>query len=400
MRGRREWLGMILVAMLLAGCGARVGGGSGGATPTASSQTATAPTSTANAGLSVMASLGWTKAKPGFPDTLAAAPSDPDTLYSCSGDPIGASNPADVIAFSVSHDGGATWQTTNTPAQAGRCESLAVSPTNSQAVAFLASTCRQDCGEGSFLLYASLDGGARWTSPALPSSGPLGVAVPYAWVGATLFAAVGNSAPHVLAASRNGGPFAWVNTSFAPLPFTSVGNTLYATLSGGSCPQDPTGCVELARSSDLGVSWSRVLPMYQGYNVRVLDVAPDGVTMIGQEARAASSGGVFPLLRSTDGGASWRALPGFPAGKGPNDTNAVFAAPDGAVFARLFGASGAPPCAIFKLTPGASAWACSAQTADQFHFALVSWDAHGHPARVWGLVEAGYGITDLWSHPA
>jgi hypothetical protein len=410
MRGRWERLGVILVAMILVGCGASTGGtvgsGTGGPTPTVTPTPPPTPTPspTAASGGASMQALGWTKAHLGYPDAVAAAPSDPTTLYACTGDPTGNLNPAGTIAFSVSHDGGATWQTTNTPVQAGRCESLEVSPTDAQAVAFLAATCRQDCGQGYYLISSSLDGGAHWTTPALPSGGELGVMVPFAWVGTTLFAAVGNPAPHVLAASKNAGAFTWVNTTFAPAPFTAVGNTLYAYVSidSSSCPKDSSSeCLEIAKTSDLGASWSRILPLYQGYNVRALDVLPDGVAMIGQETRAATSPDVYPLLRSTDGGASWQALPDFPQGTGSNDSTAIFATPDGAAFVRLPFAPGATPCTIYKLSPGASAWACSAQaTTGAFGFALVTWDVHGHPAKVWAFVDAGYGITDLWSHPA
>jgi hypothetical protein len=400
MRGRYGWRGVILVAMvMLAGCGASTGGklgsGTGGPTPTATSQTSPTPSPTSSSGGATMQSFGWTKASLKSPDAIAAAPSDPNTLYSCAG-----SFTATFIAFSVSHDDGASWQTTNTPAQAGRCGSLAISPTNAQAVAFFATTCRADCGQTSFLLYSSLDGGAHWTAPALPSGAGLGDVLPYAWVGTTLFAAVGNPAPHVLAASKNGGAFTWVNTSFAPAPFAAVGNTLYAyaATDSSACPKESSSeCLEIAKTSDLGASWSRILPLYQGYNVRALDVLPDGMTMIGQETRAASTAGPYPVLRSTDGGATWQALPDYPSGSGGNDTQAVFATPDGGVFIYL---GGAPACNVYKLAPGATAWACSAQTAVPFHFVSVTWDAQGHPARLWGLVEAGYEITDLWSHPA
>jgi hypothetical protein len=395
----------MLVAMILAGCGASTGGklgsGTGGPTPTPTATptppTTTTPSPTAAPTGATMQSFGWTKASLKYPDLVAAAPSDPNTLYSCAG-----SFTATFIAFSVSHDGGVTWQTTNTPAQAGRCESLAVSPTDARAAAFLATTCRADCGQTSFMLYASLDGGAHWTAPALPSSAGLGDTLPYAWVGTTLFAAVGNPAPHVLAASKNGGAFTWVNTSFAPYPFAAVGHTLYAyaPTDSSACPKDSSQCLEIAKTSDLGASWSRILPLYQGYNVRAVDVLSDGVTMIGQETRAATSPDVYPLLRSTDGGATWQALPDFPQGTVSNDSTAIFATPDGAAFVLLPVAPGATPCTIYKLTPGASAWVCLAQTTGGFGFALVTWDVQGHPARVWGLVEAGYEITDLWSHPA
>ena len=401
MRMRMAWLGVMVVAMMLAGCGASTGGklgsGSGGPTPTATSQTTPTATPTTSSGSATMQSLGWTKSSLKSPDVIAVAPGDPNTLYSCAG-----SFTATFIAFGVSHDGGVTWQTTNTPAQAGRCESLAVSPTNAQAVAFLATTCRADCGQTSYALYASLDGGVHWTAPALPSGAGLVDMLPYAWVGTTLFAAVGNPAPHVLAASKNGGAFTWVNTSFAPYPFAAVGHTLYAytPTDSSACPKDSSQCLEIAKTSDLGAFWSRILPLYQGYNVRAVGVLPDGVTMIGQETHAATSPDVYPLLRSTDGGATWQALPDFPQGTGSNDSTAIFATPDGTAFVRLPVAPGATPCTIYKLMLGASAWACLAQTTGGFGFALVTWDVQGHPAKLWGLVEAGYEITDLWSHPA
>jgi hypothetical protein len=127
-------------------------------------------------------------------------------------------------------------------------------------------------------------------------------------------------------------------------------------------------------------------------------VLPDGVTMIGQETRAPAGPNVYPLLRSTDGGASWQALPEFPAGIGGN--REVLVAPDGTAFAYFPGAPGASSCTIYKLMPGANAWACSARTVENIRFVLLTWDAQGHPARVWSFVDTGSRITELWSHPA
>jgi hypothetical protein len=102
----RRWLGVMLVAMILAGCGASTGGklgsGTGGPTPTPTATptppTTTTPSPTAAPTGATMQSFGWTKASLKYPDLVAAAPSDPNTLYSCAG-----SFTATFIAFSVSY---------------------------------------------------------------------------------------------------------------------------------------------------------------------------------------------------------------------------------------------------------------------------------------------------------
>src|SRR5262249_33901713 len=149
-----------------------------------------------------------------------------------------------------------------------------------------------------YLFYLSLDSGQHWSPATLPAS-LIGSGTPaiksYAWVGTTLYARASDGLPgHYLLASTDGGPFTWLTVDTDLAPFASRSSILYATTTvGTTCPSDPDPCLGLVKSGDGGASWSRVLPMYNGHNVRVLSVL-SGVPLLGQETRAAVSGDAFP----------------------------------------------------------------------------------------------------------
>jgi len=94
------------------------------------------------------------------------------------------------------------------------------------------------------------------------------------------------------------------------------------------------------------------------------------------------------LLRSTDGGATWAALPAFPAGAQAHEGFA-FEAPDGSIFIQLqTNAADAAdaPATVYVLRAGTSAWTPSfPMGANQFTLAAIAWDAAGHPTTLWAL---------------
>jgi hypothetical protein len=403
----RSWWCLVILALLLAGCasGSFGSGTAHGTTPSAgpTSSAAGTPGSTATAGPPPsLSSLGWKQVGAPPPDAVAFAPSAPDTIYTCSG--ATSSGASSIIRFSVSTDGGTSWRTTNTPAQAGLCGTLRVSPTDPQAVAFFANTCRQDCGMSEGMLYYTLDAGAHWKEAISTSDTPV---IDFGWVGATFFldAAPAGTPPsrtQNLAMSANGGPFAW--TSF-PLPAGGIftdDSTLYV-LAGSSAPCSATagGCDDLYRSTNLGATWTHLTPIYNGNNVQVEAFAPGGSAFLGYDVRAFAGPNTYPMVWSMDGGATWRPLPGFAAGM-QAATDALIA-PDGTVYVDVFddGSSPQQQNGIYRLPPGATQWALVSPVVPAgLHLVMVSWDAGGHPAALWGLVEAqnGSGITTLWTH--
>lgn len=415
------WLVLSLALAGLAGCGGSARATTShaaGTTPTPTAIIAPLATATPTAsyqpgtGFPDPATLGWVKSGALLPDAVAVAPGAPGTLYACTG--AGATSPQNsqgvitaLITLSVSTDGGATWQTKNTDIPLARCLGLAVSPANSAYLALFAGTCRADCGQGYNRLYVSLDAGAHWQQVSPSSDSDFSAS--FGWVGTTFFSTtVPDGTPasttHFLAASRDGVHFTWTSLPAGPSQLLASGSTLFAvTGSSAPCTLSLGGCADIYRTADLGTSWSRLTPTYQGNNVRPLVLVPGGSTLIGFDARAFEGPNTYPTLRSTDGGASWQPLPGGPAGL-QADTDAPSVTPDGTLFVTF--CCGAPGVSgIYRLAPGASAWALvSPVVPAQIHFIAVSWNAQGHPVTLWGLRDTypntSASVTDLWSHPA
>ncbi|MGH2518015.1 MAG: hypothetical protein ACRDHP_20420 [Ktedonobacterales bacterium] len=407
MASRRGWWYVGVLALLLAGC-ASGGSGAGntrgttpGATSTASAAVALTPSATAgsSSGFASPSSLGWKQVGAPQPDAVAFAPGAPNTIYTCTG--ATSSGASSVIRFSVSTDGGASWRTTNTPAKAGRCSALSMSPTDPQAIAYYAETCRQDCGESGQLLYYTLDSGTHWTQVVATTNG----AVPlFAWLGTTLFASEApantpSSRTPYLAVSGNGGAFAWTSLPVAPQQLFTNGSTLYVLVGSSAVCSASSGCTDLYRSTDRGASWTHLTPSYNGFNVRVVASAPGSASpLLGFDARAFDGPNPYPVLRSTDSGASWQALPG--AGANLHANTDPLLAPDGTVYCGFFDASGQG--GEYKLSPGAASWALvSSVVPAQVNIVAVGWDTTGHPVALWGLAPSTDGTTSvLWTHPA
>ncbi len=244
-------------------------------------------------------------------------------------------------------------------------------------------------------MYSSADGGQRWTLAKLPTNTIDASQVLnyfFAWAGTTLFVAPQFGAQqtlpsetHILAASANGGPFEWVDqnglrahvqsTAVVDL-LTTVGSTLYANLDGASCVGQQ--CSGVATTSDGGATWASITSTNQGDTLVVIAGAP-GRDLLAHPRSATYH--IGPLLRSTDGGTTWSALPTLPGGASPQDRG-TFETPDGTIFVE----TNTNPNPIYKLVPGASAWALVApHVADGAagDLAAVSWDAGGHPLLLW-----------------
>jgi hypothetical protein len=350
-----------------------------------------------------------------FYGTVAVAPSQPTTLYSCGQRPSSNYDPSAPNFLGVSHNGGRTWTTLALPAY---CATLHVSPTNPQDVAFegticgSASSCAVPPGALSWV-YLSTDGGAHWAQATLPPNAFDAAQIPgyfIAWTGATLFVApdlgsVQQTIPpgtHILAASANGGSFAWVdqnglsaqvqNNAQVDL-LTGIGDTLYVNFGvdspTGSCV-DPR-CSGVATTADGGATWASIKYTYQGAPLLVT-AGVAGRDLVAHPRAASYVTG--PLLRSTDGGATWSVLPTLPNGLSPQDT-ATFETPDG----TLFASADTHPNPTLKLPSGASAWtliAPAVNDAGSGDLAAVSWDANGHPLFLW---EPALG-EGLFSHRA
>lgn len=288
---------------------------------------------------------------------------------------------------------------------------LAVSPASPGSIAVYGRTCPAECGQSYTRLYLTTDAGAHWKQVSPTPDSDAGAM--FGWVGTTFFA---NAAPNgtppaakqFLAVSRDGVTFAWTSLPVAPKQILSYGSTL-VVVAGSTAPCGVVDylCTELYRSTDLGASWSRITPTYQGINVHAVATVPGASTLIGWDARAfADNPNFYPLLRSLDGGASWQALPNGPKDK-VMSTDLPLLTSDGTVYA--FFCCGNPSAAasdgIYKLAPGSASWTfVSPVLPVQMRLAAVSWDAQGHPAKVWGLHQlypnTTAEVTDLWWHQA
>ncbi|MGZ3664549.1 MAG: WD40/YVTN/BNR-like repeat-containing protein [Ktedonobacterales bacterium] len=412
--GHRGWLARALTVLVfatvsIAGC-AGAAGATTSRTPTATTRSTAMTTATAttffqpNATMADPAALGWTRADVLTPDAVAMAPGTPGTLATCTGR-------TPHITLGISTDDGSTWKTQNTDIPLAYCMGLAVSPAAPGAIALYGTTCRAECGQSYVRLYLTTDAGAHWKQVTPAADSDAGAI--FGWVGTTFFA---NAAPdgtpaaakQFLAVSHDGVHFAWTSLPVAPTQILSYGSTLVVVASStASCAVVASLCTDLYRSTDLGASWSRITPTYQGINVHAVASAPGGSTLIGFDARAfADNPNFYPLLRSLDGGASWQPLPNTPKGKEAS-TDRPILTPDGTPY--VFFCCGDPSASaadgIYNLAPGDAGWTMvSPVVPATMRLMAVSWDAQGHPAKLWGLhniyPNTTAEVTDLWWHRA
>lgn len=397
----------LVAVLLLAGCAGSHTSALQSSSPTATTSSAGTPSPTSAASPSPtsyiptdISKLGWVRdAALNYPEALAATPG---ALYSCTG-ATNANKTNPTITFSISANGGASWQTSNTPIYAGTCQSLAVSPTAGQDAAIYSGTCRGDCGMSTQTLYATTDGGQHWALVGSSQDNTAGSV--FGWVGTTLFAnAAPSGTPHAsqqyLARSTNGGAFAWTTLPAAPGPLFASGNTLYVVTGSQTSCAAASFCSDLWSSTDLGSTWTHLTPVYQGNNLRVEALARGTGALFAYDARAFAGPNAYPLYRSTDGGRSWQPLPRL-AGDMQADTDATVT-PDGSVFV-FYGSvngGGPQPDGIYKLAPGAGTWQMVSPVAPALvHVIAIQSDAAGHPVTVWGFEQIGDEHYSLWSHP-
>jgi hypothetical protein len=350
-----------------------------------------------------LAALGWAKRTLSWVERVAAAPSAPSTVYGCGG--LAGQN-SYTIQLAVSQDSGHTWNTLSTGVQAAHCYDIEVSPSAQQAVSIHVDTCPSDCGADQQMTSYTLDGGAHWSPISPPVAA--GNAQPddgfaSGWVGTTLFAIPGNPpAPQpssqFLAKSANGGPFTWLNLPVdnQPGPLFTTSNTIYAVRNS-----------DVYKSTDLGAAWSKASAAYNGNPVTPLAMAP-GAAMLGIDARwqkDPNPASDYPLLRSTDGGATWQPEPDMPAGM--RITAGVFETPDGSIYLTAIGEVGQAlgQGGIYKLAPGASQWRLLSQVLPgDLRLMGVTWNASGQPLTLWGVTQAHPNTSDattiLYSHAA
>lgn len=341
-----------------------------------------------------LAALGWVKRTLSWVERVATAPSSTNTIYACGGQPH---QNGWTVGFAVSQDSGHTWTTLGATLQAAHCNQIFVSPSAPQAVAVYTDSCPAECGLDVPLIFYTLDSGAHWSPISHPCScdSPNGDRPAFGWVGTTLFATPGTPTPtgsQQLAKSTDGGAFTWLSLGVTPQQLFTTADTVYAV--NGS---------DLYKSTDLGASWSKTSPTYNGAPVAVLAMAP-GAALLGVDARWSNPApNTYPLLRSADGGATWQQTPSLPDGVQINAN--VLETPDGSVYLTAVGQA-AGQGGIYKLASGASQWRLlSAVLPGNLDLVSVTWNASGQPLTLWGLAPQGpTGIDDpsriLYSHAA
>jgi hypothetical protein len=238
-------------------------------------------------------------------------------------------------------------------------------------------------------VYRSYDGGGSWNALKLPPATLVG---DIAWVGqSTLLLVAGDTstggasaaAPtYSLLVSRKGGPLTEIparslvgyDTSFGSFTLISSGVTLYASLHDTVfCPRS---CERHIQSSDEGRSWTT--QDFSNLAIRVINVEaalPGTSTLIGTTFEQAAL--KLFVMRSDDGGASWRALPSFPVNPGTGGAN-LSIAPDGAVYAFCFGNANA----VYALPDGASSWRTVASLPLGYPV-TVQYGGDGHAVALW-----------------
>jgi hypothetical protein len=348
---------------------------------------------------------GWEADGPAYALAIAFAESAPQIAYVCGPSTPGTGSAP--ISFGVSLDMGRTWKTLGTPATGADCD-LTVDPDDAHDVVLVASSCPACRTPPPLAMYRTDDGGTTWQAWELPDNamtGAQGFAAYYwTWSGSTLYLApwgANETGSTRLAVSIGKQPFLWVNAGalFAGAP---VGATIDGLIAGDgaiyallqapiTCVQD---CAQVIGSVDDGASWTLIAPMDAGRPVRLLQMqssSPQGTTLYGQVFLNAGAGARL-YVRSTDGGASWEALPAFPDQLIAVDMLQV---PDGTLYTELYPApsahtatGGAGP-GVYRLALGERHWTFVANFPGNAAGPLVvACGANGRPVALWGGAHA------------
>jgi photosystem II stability/assembly factor-like uncharacterized protein len=377
---------IIVITVALAACGG-TGTVGGGPTTTATEPSPTAMTTPLPGGWSTVPGIGE-----GYVPRIAFAPSLPTTAYAC------ILNLNSKIAVSVTHDGGATWQSLGTPLSgSGLPCSITVNPRDAQDVVV------DDGNSHTTGLVRSRDGGKTWNRPSVGSIAFLS----WGWVGSTFYVATaltdsGSSGSQLttLYASADGGPFVRLDKDgklggIALQMVRFIGGTNSTIfLQVGQIIQ-PIGETTYA-STDGGKTWTTVTFHDGGRVIHLYDTAPDGQTLVGVNDTTPNQ-----LAISADAGQTWRRLPAAPNNVPGFDW--LMISPDGTVVATSsnLGSSSANDASIYEARTGDAQWHVPAVAPNDAYPGAVAWDTSGHPTQVWATHALGGqgAVWDLIMHP-
>jgi hypothetical protein len=393
----------LVIVGFLAVLGTHLPGGGGVATPTPLASATHGPTPTVQTTHLVAPGTGYTESGPDWATMLAFAPSSPSTVYACGESPL-SSGP---LLIDVSTDGGQTWHPRASPGKLSGCIPT-VDPTNPRDLALVGYYCSGPISPPATCdphthLYRSYDGGQSWSEVTTPGGDWIDVQI--AWLGGALF--IGTT--EGIARSVSGGPMTLLRQSFfgttsdaanARRLFTS-GNALI--VQDLTCPASEESIIvcngPTARSDDLGAHWSLVPMTYHSSTVNLAASGGDGTTLLGWIPLNTGTSPSTMLLRSTDGGTTWKPLPPLPASvygiTGEFQTARellagfpIVEAPDGTVFTMFnfpgpTSGIGSPTHGIYELVPGASNWRYFAPP-PRGDPQIFLWSSSGHLAGIWG----------------
>ncbi len=331
--------------------------------------------------------------------------SAPQTGYSC-----GVVNK--TIVMHATHDGGMSWQPLPTakPITSELC-TLAVDDTNPQRLALLTritmadpcltnactpTPCANACQpcidycppppQQTLALYRSTDGGGSWTRS---TSLPYGVhsTLDIAFAGSTLYAWTGTW-PTLLAASVADGPFRLIDLSaYYPPPPQNHSDAYQGPehlwpLRGQLYVPTPNDVANTyIVTGDGGRSWTRRTFAMDSDPVVLRPASGlDGRTLMGERIHE-----IGHLVLSTDGGSTWQAAPPpYPDFTHYGQTQCFVSADGSFVWFNGFDANFG--LGVYVAKPGGTAWTklVGASQIQDISVDLVSYDAAGHLAALWG----------------
>lgn len=368
----------------------------------------------------------WQSSGPAFAKFITFAQSDPLTGYACGRAYLNGSSGLSALSapqhsvtpgpdllesnlpLGVTHDGGKTWQTITTTIRGLEC-SVTVDPVNPRDILIRYTTCPDTCtfynvnyqGKNPYMAR-SLDGGQTWARVTLPSDPDyhngmlLGDTV---WVGSTLFVSAQQNTP----TNALGKSYILKSEQGTALTFLAHQVDVYSMIGQGDTLYVP-GNRSVAITRDGGATWTNQQLSHNNLAITLVTANTDGSILLGSYfttdgPQPAGLPDHLPLLESRDGGVTWVILPS-PANSAffengiSKDSASI--APDGTIVAM---------CDIFKTTdykihafgyytlaPGSQTWQKQATTVPEM-LLTVSYDAQGHPARLWG--RAGANSDDI-----
>ena len=332
---------------------------------------------------------GWEPVGPDWATDISFS-ADGSVGYAC-----GAFPGKPIAFFAIYRVAANTWETLNPPLNAPVAVDgcgISISPVDSADILLTIDQCLRCTGASvpTSLAYRSHDAGATWRALELP---PKTLVTDSAWTNrSTLFlaaedtSAAGTSTPptFMLLVSyddgRENGPLteisphslAILGNEIGSIRLISSGVTVYVTGAIVRCTQN---CLFIAESSDEGRTWDRDFSNLSIQTVNVAAAQYNTSTLIGSAFEQAAL--KFFVMRSDDGGASWRALPSFPVNPTTGGA-ALFISPQGDVYAFCFGAADA----VYALPDGASQWRTVAALPHGYPI-TVQYDIRGRAIALW-----------------